>query len=90
MPGDDADGYAAELRTAFASSLKRSRRTIGLSQRASGNLSGLSQRIISAAELGAHNMTIGTLARIARSVGDDVPKMLARKKDDEPEPGGSR
>ena len=78
MPGDDADGYATELRTAFASSLKRSRRTIGLSQ-----------RIISAAELGAHNMTIGTLARIARSVGGDVPKMLTRK-DDEPEPGGSR
>jgi len=78
MPGDEADGYAAELRTAFASSLKRSRRTIGLSQ-----------RIISAAELGAHNMTIGTLARIARSVGGDVPKMLTRK-DDEPEPGGSR
>ena len=89
MPGDDADGYAAELRTAFASSLKRSRRTIGLSQRASGNLDGLSQRIISAAELGAHNMTIGTLARIAHSVGGDVPKMLTRK-DDEPEPGGSR
>jgi predicted transcriptional regulator len=89
MPGDDADGYAAELRTAFASSLKRSRRTIGLSQRALGNLNGLSQRIICAAELGVHNMTIGTLARIARSVGGDVPKMLTRK-DDEPEPGGSR
>jgi hypothetical protein len=63
---------------AFASSLKRSRRTIGLSQ-----------RIIRAAELGVHNMTIGTLARIARSVGGDVPKMLTRK-DHEPEPGGSR
>ena len=78
MPGDDADGYAAELRTAFASSMKRSRQTIGLSQ-----------RIISAAELGAQNMTIGTLARIAHSAGGDVPKMLTRK-DDEPEPGGSR
>jgi hypothetical protein len=34
-------------------------------------------------------MTIGTLARIARSVGGDVPKMLTRK-DHEPELGGSR
>jgi hypothetical protein len=75
MPSD-ADGYAAERRDAFASTLKRSRRTIGLSQ-----------RIISAAGPGAHNMTIGTLARIARSVAGDVPKMLTRK-DDEPEPGG--
>jgi hypothetical protein len=89
MPGGDADGYAAQLRIAFASSLKRSRRTIGLSQQALGNLNGLSQRIISATELGAHNMTIGTLASTARSVGGDVPKMLTRK-DDEPEPGGPR
>ena len=81
-------GICPGLRDAFASTLKRNCRIIGLSQRALGNID---CRLTAdhQCELGAHNMTIGTLARIARSVGGDVPKMLTRK-DDEPEPGGSR
>ena len=77
-------GICTGLRDAVASTLKRNCRTIGSA--ASLGKHRLSLTADHQCELGAHNMTIGTLARIARSVCGDVPKMLTRK-DDEPERG---
>jgi DNA-binding XRE family transcriptional regulator len=77
----DIEGVA-ELRARFAASFRRLRGEI--SQRSLARQHGLSQRVISAAESGDHNMTITTLARLASCVEGHVPEMLAGPQDDQP------
>jgi transcriptional regulator with XRE-family HTH domain len=69
---------AAGLRSTFGAAVRRRRQGMGMSQRAMAARYGLSQRLLSAVETGADNMTVRTMVRLATAVDGDVPKMLTR------------
>jgi transcriptional regulator with XRE-family HTH domain len=70
---------AAELRLTFADHFRRLRNALGLSQRAIALRVGTGQRTVSAVETGSANLTLGSLVRLARAVGSDVPAMLTKE-----------
>jgi DNA-binding XRE family transcriptional regulator len=76
-PGD-GDTVSQSLQKVFGENLRAARTEAGLSQRALGELTGIQQRLIAAAEAGRQNLTIATMTRLATALGKQVPDMLMR------------
>jgi putative transcriptional regulator len=64
------------LRALFGRNLAQARQDAGLSQRALSRLTGISQRHISAIELGTVNPSLATIVELAMSVGQSPIELL--------------
>jgi predicted transcriptional regulator len=73
-----SSGYASivALQKTFGQNLKAARLEAGLSQRGLADLTGISQRHISAMEMGNVNATIETIAMLSRHIGKTPAELL--------------
>ena len=67
----------AELNALFGRNVRRRRRAVRLTQEAFAEKCGLHRAYIGAVERGERNVTLGTIARIAKAL-DTVPSDLLR------------
>lgn len=80
-PEDDEDAeLTGELRLAFGRNVKAARLKANMTQADLAERCGILQHRISRIELGQINVTLGTMARIAKAFDDDVPTMLRATK----------
>lgn len=75
--GEDAE-LTAELQLAFGRSVKAARVKANMTQTELADRSGLRQHHVSQIENGQINVTLATMARLARVLGDEVSDMLRR------------
>jgi DNA-binding XRE family transcriptional regulator len=76
-PEDEKDaGLTAELQVAFGRNVKAARLKANMTQTDLAERCGLRQHHLSQIENGQLNITLGTMARLARTFGEDVPTML--------------
>ena len=74
---EDAE-LTAELQIAFGRNVKAARIKAGMTQTELADLSGLRQHHLSQIENGQMNVTLGTMARLARTLGSEVSDMLRK------------
>lgn len=76
-PEDELDAeLTAELQLAFGRNVKAARIKANMTQTDLAERSGIRQHHLSQIENGQINLTLGTMARLARAFGDDVSAML--------------
>jgi len=71
-----ADAQLEELHVLFGENLRRARLKAKLSQAEVAVRSGMGQPYISEIETGVRDLTLGTMASVARAVGTDVRTLL--------------
>lgn len=67
-------------RQTFARNLKAAREAVGLTQRALGDLAGVSQKHIWEIETTAKNVTLDTISALAEHLGKSEADLLTREK----------
>jgi transcriptional regulator with XRE-family HTH domain len=77
-----AKGEAQELRFRFGDNLRRARKKAKLNQTVVGERAGLRQHYVSEVENGRHNVTVGTMVKLAGAVGATAVSLLRKR------PGG--
>jgi transcriptional regulator with XRE-family HTH domain len=77
-----ANGEAQELRLRFGSNLKRARDKANLNQTELAARAGMRQHYVSEVENGRHNVTVGTMVKLAGAVGATAIQLLRKR------PGG--
>jgi DNA-binding XRE family transcriptional regulator len=75
-PSAQTAPVATALQKTFGRNLKIARNEVGLSQRGLSALAGISQRHISAVEMGTVNVSIETIAELSLHVGKTPVEML--------------
>ena len=80
LPPEDTEDaeLSAELQHAFGRNVRAARLKLNLTQTDLAERCGIKQHRISQIELGQANVTLGTLARLAKAFGDEVPDMLRK------------
>jgi transcriptional regulator with XRE-family HTH domain len=76
--GQGDDGIAAQQRREFGASLRAARLNAALTQADLAALTGVDQKYISRIENGTVNLTLETMAVLARALGLDVKVFLAQ------------
>lgn len=81
LPPEDTEDaeMAAELQAAFGRNVREARLKANLTQAELSERCGLRQHHVSQIENGQINITLGTMARLARVFGNDVSTMLPRR-----------
>ena len=79
---EDAE-LTAELQLSFGRNVKAARIKANMTQTELAERCGLRQHHLSQIENGQINVTLGTMARLARAFGDDVPTMLRKAQDND-------
>jgi len=77
-PSHGTDDTSANLHVLFGENLRRARLKANLSQAEVAARSGMGQPYISEIETGVRDLTLGTMASVARAVGTDVRTLLKR------------
>ena len=75
--GED-DPFTEELRRNFGENLRNARVKAGMTQGQLADRASLTQQYISLVEIGRQNLTLSTMALLARIFGQDVVAMLRR------------
>ena len=81
IPPDESspDGGASlpdDYKINFGRNLQAARKRLGLTQTEFAKRLGMTQGYISQVEIGAENLTLDSAAKLARSVGRELPEML--------------
>lgn len=76
--GQGAEGISTQHRKEFGASLRAARVNAGLTQSDLAEVTGVEQKYISRIENGAVNMTLDTMAVLAKALGLDVKVFLAQ------------
>jgi len=76
--GEDDDPLTEELRRNFGDNLRAARVKAGMTQGQLADRAGLTQQYVSLVEIGRQNLTLSTMAMLARIFGRDVVTMLGR------------
>jgi DNA-binding XRE family transcriptional regulator len=76
--GEDDDPFTEELRRNFGENLRNARVKAGMTQAQLADRASLTQQYISLVEIGRQNLTLSTMAMLARIFGKDVVAMLRR------------
>ena len=76
--GEDDDPFTEELRRNFGEHLRAARIKARMTQAQLADRAGLTQQYISLVEIGRQNLTLSTMAMLARIFGQDVVTMLGR------------
>jgi len=72
-------GPLEDMRVLFGANLRLARRKARLTQTEVQELTGIRQHYISEIENGRWNLTLDTMAALARAVGSKVPTLLMRR-----------
>lgn len=75
---EDDDPLTEELRRNFGENLRNARVKAGMTQGQLADRANLTQQYISLVEIGRQNLTLSTMAMLARIFGQDVVAMLRR------------
>ena len=77
-PPKSDEPVSDDLRTVFGTNLREARIKAGLTQAELADRTGLTQQYVSLVEAGHQNITIDTMAALARVIGRDVSALLRK------------
>jgi len=75
---ENDDPFTEDLRRNFGENLRLARVGAGMTQAQLAERTGLTQQYVSLVEIGRQNLTLSTMAVLARIFGQDVVSMLGR------------
>lgn len=75
---ESEDPLTEDLRRNFGENLRAARIMAGMTQAQLADRAGLTQQYVSLVEIGRQNLTLSTMAMLARIFGQDVVAMLGR------------
>ena len=76
--GEEDDPFTEELRRNFGENLRAARIEARMTQAQLADRAGLTQQYVSLVEIGRQNLTLSTMAMLARIFGRNVVTMLGR------------